>query len=77
LRVRNETGAGPSPADRNVYLGPEIGWGTVPVIDRNDLDDKPQTGPLIIEEDNSLTVVNSEWTAVKDQLDNLVIQPKP
>ena len=76
LRVRNGTRAGPSPADRNVYLGPEIGWGTVPVIDRNDLDENPQIGPIIIEEDNSLTVVNSGWTAVKDQLDNLVIQPK-
>jgi N-methylhydantoinase A len=73
LRVQNGS-AGPSPTERKVFLGPKLGWGTVPVINRNDLDEKPQDGCMIIEEDNSLTVVNAGWKVAKDHLANIVIQ---
>ena len=62
--------------ERKAYFGPGTGWITVPVIGRRDLSESPQGGPLIIEEDNSLTVVTPNWHATLDGWSNIVLQAK-
>jgi len=43
--------------ERPVYFGPETGWVTTKVIRRGDLTEKPQTGPLIVEEYDTTIIV--------------------
>ena len=62
--------------ERKAYFGPGIGWVTVTVIGRRDLSERPLEGPLIIEEDNSLTVVTPDWNARLDEWSNIVLETK-
>jgi N-methylhydantoinase A len=43
--------------ERPVYFGPATGWVTTKVIRRGDLTEKPQTGPLIVEEYDTTIIV--------------------
>ena len=43
---------------------------------RHELSNRPVSGPGIIEEDNSLTVVLPEWQACLDEWSNIVLEPK-
>ena len=61
-------------ADRKAYLGPKIGWISVPIIGREDLKGEAQDGPLIIEEDNSLTLVTPDWRASLDEWSNIILE---
>ncbi len=63
-----------SAKDRKAYFGPKAGWITVPIIRREDLEGGVQTGPLIIEEDNSLTVVTPDWQASLDEWSNIILK---
>jgi len=49
--------AGASAKERRVYFGPDTGWITAPVIRRGDLGEKPQVGPVIIEEYDTTIIV--------------------
>ena len=73
LSVTGPAGWKPTSTDRNAYFGPEIGWVTVPVIERRALSEVPQSGPMMIEEDNSLTVVNPGWNVRLDEWSNIVL----
>jgi N-methylhydantoinase A len=59
---------------RKAYFGPEYGWVETSVISRRDLSAGPAKGPVIIEEDNSLTVVPPNWTASLDDWFNIVLE---
>ena len=65
----------PNTKDRKAYFGPDIGWITVPIFGRNELSEQPADGPMIIEEDSSLTIVTPGWRASLDHLSNIVLEP--
>ena len=46
-----------SPGERQVYFGPDRGWLATPVMRRGDLGEKPQAGPLIVEEYDTTIIV--------------------
>ncbi len=64
----------PDAGDRKAYFGPELGWIDVPVIGRTDLSTDARQGPMIIEEDNSLSVVTPGWKASLDDLSNIILE---
>jgi len=59
--------------DRTAYFGPEIGTLQVPVIGRGELSSTATSGPLIIEDMDSTTIVPPKATAVRDSLGNVVL----
>ena len=61
------------PASRPVYFGPNRGWADTPVVSRPSLSGQPATGPLIIEEYDSTTVVPPGWTATVDEASNIIL----
>jgi len=75
LKVTEVAGWKPS-GDRKAFFGSEVGWVTSPVIGRKDLAEKASPGPMIIEEDNSLTLVPPDWNAALDEWSNIVVEPK-
>ena len=64
----------PDTGDIMAYFGPELGWIDVPVIGRTDLSTDARQGPMIIEEDNSLSVVTPGWKASLDDLSNIILE---
>ena len=63
-----------SAQDRSVYLGPQLGWIEIPVIQRADLDIGGTQGPLVVEEYDSTTIVPPGWRADLDALKNIILQ---
>jgi N-methylhydantoinase A len=61
--------------NRSCYFGPEIGWVEVRVLNRAALTDQVLTGPAIVEEDNSLTVVLPGWRFYQDDWANIILEP--
>jgi N-methylhydantoinase A len=61
-------------SDRSVYFGAAIGHVGTPVIGRADIADKPQAGPLIIEEYDSTVVVPPGWTAHRTPIGFMVLE---
>jgi N-methylhydantoinase A len=59
---------------RPVYFGAEQGLCDTPVIARNDLQDTPRQGPMVIEEYEGTTVVPPDASAWRDRYDNIVIE---
>ena len=59
---------------RDVYFGPNRGWSSAPVVDRQSLAGKISEGPLIIEEYDSTTVVPPGWTAAVGQWSNIILE---
>jgi N-methylhydantoinase A len=58
---------------RQAYFGPEHGWLETPVMGRAALGDKTHTGPLIVEEYDTTTVVRPGWSASLDGWNNIVL----
>jgi N-methylhydantoinase A len=56
---------------RRAYFGAESGWHDTCVIGRGDLDAKPRTGPLIVEEYDTTVIVRPGWTARLDEWNNI------
>ena len=73
LSVATVKGWKPS-GTRKCYFGPEHDWVQTTVMGRDDLTDRKTSGPAIIEEDNSLTVVLPGWTARLDEWSNIVLE---
>ena len=65
----------PAPSHRMAYFGQRAGWTSVPVVGRDRLSGAPEQGPMVIEEDSSLTVVNPGWRASLDEWSNVVLEP--
>ena len=61
-------------SSRRCYFGPDWDWIEAPVITRNDLSATPIKGPVIIEEDDSLTVLIPNWSARLDDWSNIVLE---
>ena len=61
-------------AERQVYFGPSQGWLNTPVVDRGGLNSSSGSGPLIIEEYDSTTVVPPGWRASVDQWRNIILE---
>jgi N-methylhydantoinase A len=60
-------------SERPVYFGPGHGFIDAPIISRGSLSDKAMSGPLIIEEYDSTTVVPPGWKASIDQWRDVVL----
>ena len=70
----NSTSRGAGPTQRRVYFGPVRGWADTSVVDRAALGGDSRTGPLIIEEYDSTTVVPPGWRASIDGWMNVVLE---
>ena len=68
------SGNGSTAAQRDVYFGPNRGWASVPVIDRQGLSVEISEGPLIVEEYDSTTVVPPGWNATIDRWSNIILE---
>jgi N-methylhydantoinase A len=64
----------PPSGSRRCYFGRDHGWIDTAVISRAALDNAPMRGPLIVEEDNSLTVVPPGWRCSLDPWSNIVVE---
>ncbi len=62
---------------RKAYFGPEHGWRTTPVMNRESLTGEPLPGPVIVEEYDTTTVVRPGWSVRRDPANNIVIQRDP
>lgn len=62
---------------RQAYFGPEFGWLDTPVLGRESLTTAAISGPLIIEEYDTTTVVRPGWAVSRDRANNIVIQRDP
>jgi len=60
-------------SERPAYFGDDFGFMTTPVVGRNDLSDRPRSGPLIVEEYEGTTVVPPDASVHRDTYDNIVI----
>ncbi|MDA0262727.1 MAG: hydantoinase/oxoprolinase family protein [Chloroflexi bacterium] len=72
---KSSNGAGDSL--RNVYFGPNKGWSSAPVVDRQALAGNTTQGPLIVQEYDSTTVVPPGWNATTDRWSNIVLEKTP
>jgi len=68
----NETRRGE--VTRMAYFGPNNGTFTTPVLSRSSLTADPRSGPLIIEEYDSTTVVRPGWSARLDSANNIMME---
>lgn len=73
IRARPGGHARPS-GPREAYFGPSVGYRPTAVIDREELTERPRTGPLIIEEYEGTTVVPPGTAAHLDRFGNIVIE---
>ena len=60
--------------ERRVYFGPRDGWLSTSVIDRASLAGETSTGPLIVEEYDSTTVVPPGCSVGLDEWSNIIIE---
>jgi N-methylhydantoinase A len=63
-------------SDRNVYFGKGIGEVPAPVIGRADLREQPSPGPLVIEEYDSTVVVPPGWSAHRNAIGFIILEPE-
>ena len=61
-------------AQRPVYFGASHGWTDTPVVDRAHVARNPGSGPMIIEEYDSTTVVPPGWQASVDRWQNILLE---
>lgn len=59
---------------RDAFYGEEHGWITTPIISRGELTSIARTGPLIVEEYDSTTVVRPGWSATLDHWNNIIVE---
>ncbi|MDB5369312.1 MAG: hypothetical protein JWP20_870 [Roseomonas sp.] len=59
---------------RPVYFGPDHGWLDTPVISRGNLTIEPRSGPVIVEEYESTSVVRPGWSVEVDPFSNIVMR---
>ena len=62
------------PSGRPVYFGANRGWVDTPVVDRAYVTQNPGSGPMIIEEYDSTTVVPPGWQASVDRWQNILLE---
>ena len=68
-----KTKASAAAGEREAYYGADIGWLRTPVVSRRDLQEGARSGPLIVEEYDTTTVVRPGWQAVLDRWSNIVL----
>lgn len=66
--------ANSGPTSRPVYFGPSRGWADTPVVSRPSLAGRSESGPLVIEEYDSTTVVPPTWSASVDEASNIILE---
>ena len=62
------------PSQRPVYFGANRGWTDTPVVDRAYVAQNPGSGPVIIEEYDSTTVVPPGWQVSVDRWQNILLE---
>ncbi|MCB1744757.1 MAG: hydantoinase/oxoprolinase family protein, partial [Gammaproteobacteria bacterium] len=72
-RIIARTGRSEDGMRRKAYFGPEHGWLDTPVVGRHALGAAMVSGPLVIEEYDSTTVVRPGWQARLDDWNNIVM----
>ena len=73
-RLELPRSANQGPSQRPVYFGVNQGWTDTPVVDRAYVAQNPGSGPMIIEEYDSTTVVPPDWSASVDQWQNILLE---
>ena len=73
-RLELPQSANQGPSQRPVYFGANQGWTDTPVVDRAYVAQNPGSGPMIIEEYDSTTVVPPGWSASVDRWQNILLE---
>ena len=73
-RLELPPSANQGPSQRPVYFGANRGWVDTPVVDRAYVTQNPGSGPMIIEEYDSTTVVPPGWQASVDRWQNILLE---
>jgi N-methylhydantoinase A len=74
LDVRAVGASGRRATRRRAFFGPDVGWIETPVIGRADVGrDRAMSGPLVVEEYDSTSIVPPGWQVTRDGWDDLVI----
>jgi N-methylhydantoinase A len=74
LDVRAVGASGRRATRRRAFFGPDVGWIETPVIGRADVGrDRAMSGPLVVEEYDSTSIVPPRWQVTRDGWDDLVI----
>ena len=73
-RLELPRSANQGPSQRPVYFGVNQGWTDTPVVDRAYVAQNPGSGPMIIEEYDSTTVIPPDWSASVDQWQNILLE---
>ena len=73
-RLELPQSANQGPSQRPVYFGANQGWTDTPVVDRAYVAQNPGSGPMIIEEYDSTTVVPPDWSASVDRWQNILLE---
>ena len=73
-RLELPRSANQGPSQRPVYFGANQGWTDTPVVDRAYVAQNPGSGPMIIEEYDSTTVVPPGWQASVDRWQNILLE---
>jgi N-methylhydantoinase A len=60
--------------DHQAYFGGEYGRTRTPIVDRQDLDRRPEPGPLIVQDMDATTIVPPGASAARDELGNILIE---
>ena len=71
MASRSGNGATAKRESRGAYFGSEYGLLETPVLSRDDLTDRPQEGPFLIDEYDSTTVVPPDCQAWLDSSGNI------
>ena len=72
LQVAEASTSTPS-SQRRAYFGPDTGWLDTPVTTRDALPNSPRPGPVLVEEDTSLTLVPPGWQVSLDEWSNILL----
>src|SRR5262245_19922920 len=73
-RLDMENRATPAERTRRCYFGTARGWIDSPIVSRASLRGRRISGPAIVEDDDSTTVLNAGWSATLDQWSNIAIE---
>jgi N-methylhydantoinase A len=73
-RLDMENRATSAERTRRCYFGTARGWIDTPIVSRASLRGRRISGPAIVEDDDSATVLNAGWSATLDQWSNIAIE---
>lgn len=61
--------------EREIYFGPEAGWKSTRLLNRDDLGEEPHAGPILLQEFDATILVPPDFLVARDGWYNIILQP--